>query len=70
MNRFLIAVVLIVACTLGLGYYLGWFSFESESNGGKSHIQLTVDQTKIQHDEKTVVDKVHNAVHQENKDKN
>ena len=58
MNRILIVLVLIVAGAIGLGYYLGWFRFDSEKTDGQTHITLTVDQKKIQEDEKKAVEKV------------
>jgi hypothetical protein len=58
MNRLLTVLVLLVACVVGLGYYLGWFRFESESSDGTTHITLTVEQKKIQEDEKKAVERV------------
>jgi hypothetical protein len=45
MNRFLFVLVLLVACGIGLGFYRGWFN-------------LTVDQDKMQADEKSAEDRV------------
>ena len=58
MNRLLIVVGLIVVCVAGLGFYFGYFRIGSDSTDGKTHITLTVDQKKIQEDEKKVVEKV------------
>jgi len=54
MNRLLTVVALLVACGIGLGFYLGWFQIASDSTEGTTHIKLTVDEEKMQEDEKTV----------------
>lgn len=58
MKGLLIVVVLIVAGVVGMGYYLGWFHFDVERTNGASHITLTVEQKKIQDDEKKAAEKV------------
>jgi len=58
MGRFLFVIVLIVACGVGLGFYRGWFQIGSDSADGKAHLKLTVDQKKIQDDEKKAEEKV------------
>lgn len=58
MNRMFIVVGLIVVCVVGLGFYFGYFGISSDSADGKSHLTLTVDQKKIQEDEKKAVEKV------------
>lgn len=52
MGRLLVVLVLIAAGVVGLGFYRGWFELSSSSGDGKSHIELNVDQKKIQADEK------------------
>jgi hypothetical protein len=52
MNRVLIVCVLIVAGIAGLGFYLGWFTFTSDSTDGKGHIGVTIDKAKFDKDEK------------------
>jgi Na+/H+ antiporter NhaB len=58
MNRLLIVVGLIVVGVIGLGFYFGYFRISSDSSDGSSHITLTVDQKKIQEDEKKAMEKV------------
>ena len=59
MNRFLIVVGLVFICVIGFGFYFGYFQIASDSVGGKSHFTLTVDQKKIQEDEKKALEKLH-----------
>ena len=63
MNRLLVVVGLIVVGVIGLGFYFGYFQIGSDNNDGKTHITLTVDQKKIQADEKKAVEKVHDYGH-------
>ena len=58
MTRTLIVVGLIVVAVIGLGFYFGYFRVGGESSDGVTRITLTVDQNKIQGDEKKVVEKV------------
>jgi len=58
MNRLLIVLVLVVIGVAGLGYYLGWFRVDKTNADGQTHITLTVDQKKIQADEKRALEKV------------
>jgi hypothetical protein len=58
MNRVFAVLILILVCAACLGFYLGWFQFESTKTGGQTHITLTVDQKKIQADEQKAEDKV------------
>jgi Na+/H+ antiporter NhaB len=61
MMRFLLVVVVVlVVVIVGVGFYRGWFSIASDSADGKGHITLTVDQKKIQDDEKAVQDRARN----------
>jgi acetolactate synthase regulatory subunit len=63
MSRLLLLLVLIVACIVGMGYYLEWFHVGSESDGDKVHINVTVDKDKIQEDKKKALEKVHDLGH-------
>jgi hypothetical protein len=65
MNRFFIAIVLIVVGIGCVGFYLGWFRVGSDSGDGKTHITLTVDQNKIKADENKALEKMHGVGHQE-----
>ena len=62
MTRFLGVLVIIVAVVVGVGLYLGWFQFGSETTEGKTHVKLTVDQEKIKADEKAALEKIRNTV--------
>lgn len=57
MNRVLIAMILIVAGLLGLGFYLKWFGVASESDANKGSMTFTMDKDKIKEDKDKVVDK-------------
>ena len=59
MNRLLVVLGLIVVCVIAAGFYFGYFQVGSDSTDGKTHITLTVDQKKIQEDEKKALEKVH-----------
>ena len=48
MKPLLIVLVLVVAGFVGLGFYLGWFHFASDSADDKPNITLTVDPDKFQ----------------------
>jgi hypothetical protein len=63
MNRLLIALILIVACVAGLGFYQKWFSVASDSADGKSHITLTMDKDKMKKDETQAVKKMQDMEH-------
>jgi predicted negative regulator of RcsB-dependent stress response len=58
MNRFLVVLLLLVAGVVGLGFYLGWFRFSTDSEGQKTNITITVDQEKIREDEEKAKEKV------------
>jgi len=61
MGRLLIVLVLVGIGVAGLGYYLGWFRVNSTNAEGQTKITLTVDQKKIQADEKRALEKVRNV---------
>jgi len=63
MARVFLVLLLVVACVVGLGFYLGWFHVSSDGEDGKTHIQLTVDKNKIKADEQKALDAVHNVGH-------
>ena len=55
------ALVLIVAVVVGLGFYRGWFRASSNSADGKADVTLTVDKDKVQSDARGAKDKVQGA---------
>jgi len=61
MKRFLLALVVVVALSLGLAFYLGWIRFTSDSANGTFSITFVVNKDKFQEDEKKVVDKLHDV---------
>ncbi len=56
MLRFLGVLVVLAALVAGLGYYQGWWSFETTKDKGNFNINVTVDKEKFQKDTKKVVD--------------
>jgi hypothetical protein len=58
MKRFLCVLVLVGACAVGLGFYLGWFHIGSRSTDGKSKVTFSVDTEKFQEDKKTAEEKI------------
>jgi hypothetical protein len=63
MNRIVIVLVVFGICVAGLGYYMGWFHVDSTKVDGQTQITLTVDQKKIQADEKRALEKVREVGH-------
>jgi hypothetical protein len=61
MNRFLVALLLLVVGAIGLGFYLGWFRLSTNRTDQKTNITITIDQDKIREDEKKAKDKVQEA---------
>ena len=64
MKRFVIFLVLVMACVVGLGFYRGWFSVASNTDDAKRNVTFTADPTKIREDENKVVEKVQDLGHQ------
>jgi len=58
MKSLVFAFVLVVACVLGLGFYMGWFHFSSGNDGNSANITLSVDKGKIQDDKDKAVNTV------------
>ncbi len=50
MKGFLAFLALVVIVVLGLGYYLDWFKFSSQSSDGSMNINTQVDKNKIKGD--------------------
>ena len=51
-------IVVLVALTIGLGFYMGWFQISSSSENNKPNISLTVDGNKLAADKNKAVDAV------------
>ena len=58
MRGLLILVVLIAIGIVGLGFYRGWFIFNSSSADGTTHFELDVNKNKIKSDEQKALEKV------------
>jgi hypothetical protein len=51
MRKFLLVLVLLVACVIGLGFYLGWFAISTaKETPGKTGVNVTIDQDKFKSD--------------------
>jgi hypothetical protein len=62
--RFLIMLILIAVCVLGLGIYRGWFHFASDSAAGTSNVTLSVDNNKMRDDKNKVIVKAQELGHE------
>src|SRR3954452_21783164 len=58
MKALLVVVLLLVAGGAGLGFYRGWFSFESDSADANPNVTLTVDKEKFQEDRQAATETV------------
>lgn len=58
MKAFLALILLLAAMVVGLGFYRGWWSFESDTTGTKVHLNVTVDKDVIQEDRKAAAEKM------------
>jgi hypothetical protein len=61
MRGFLLVLVMVGTGIVGLGFYRGWFQFDSDNSDGKSNVTLTMDTDKFQKDRKTAVANVQDA---------
>jgi hypothetical protein len=50
----MIAIAVILACTIGFGFYERWFVVSTGDSGHEASVTITVDQDKIRADEKKV----------------
>lgn len=67
MARLIIALLLVAACVVGLGFYLGWFHFTSDRGDDKDHATVTVDEEKIREDKKKAEEKLQELEHKKDK---
>ncbi len=58
MKRFLIGLVVVVACIAGVGLYRGWFQVTSDSANEQRNVTFSADKNKINEDVNIVVQKV------------
>ena len=58
MKRFLIGLVVVVACVAVVGLYRGWFQVTSDSANDQRNVTFSADQNKIKEDENKVVQEV------------
>lgn len=60
MRRLFVAVLVIAAVFVGLGFYLDWFNISTGSTGepGKTSIDLTIDKDKMKSDAKDAKEKL------------
>jgi hypothetical protein len=58
MRRFLIGLVVVVACIAVVGLYRGWFQVTSDSANDQRNVTFSADQNKIKEDENKVVQEV------------
>ncbi len=63
MKRFMILLVVIVACIAGVGFYRGWFLVASDNSNDKRNVTFSADSSKMKDDEKKVVEKVEDLGH-------
>jgi uncharacterized protein YxeA len=57
MKRILFVLVLLVAATVAVGFYMGWFTMTTGTADGKTNVNVTVDKDKIKADEQRAKDK-------------
>ena len=57
MKRIFFVLVLLVAATVAVGFYMGWFAVTSGTVDGKTNINVTVDKDKIKADEQRAKEK-------------
>jgi hypothetical protein len=55
MRGLLIVLVVIAVIVVGVGFYQGWFSFSSGSDGDKGHITLELNKDKFEQDREKVL---------------
>ena len=56
--RIVFILVLIVAGVIGVGFYRGWFTVASDSQGSTPNITVSVDKEKIRQDKAKAVERV------------
>ena len=73
MNRFLLVLMVLVLCVVGIGFYSGWWTVTSSSPDADSNqvdINLSVDPDKVRTDAEAVQDKATELTDQAKKDAN
>jgi len=64
MGRFITFIVLLAVCVIALGFYLGWFGVSTtrDETGGRTDVNIRVDEKKIESDAQKAKEKVKNAI--------
>jgi len=60
----LLLLIVLLAGLVGLGFYQGWFHFDSQNSSSKTDITITVDKDKLTADEQKAREKVQDLAHQ------
>ena len=63
MKNLLVVLFLLLVVIVGLGFYQGWFHLSTDSTDHKPTVTFTVDEDKIQQDEKTAKEKMQDFGH-------
>lgn len=51
MKKFIVFLLLLAACIVGLGFYLDWFNLTTSRDDKSTNINLQVDTEKVQQDQ-------------------
>lgn len=51
--------ILLLVVVVGGAFYLGWFTFTTDSSGPQEHINIVIDKDKVRQDEGRAVEKLH-----------
>jgi hypothetical protein len=51
-----------------IGYFRGWFTFQTNSDGSRSNIELSIDKERLQQDMDRLKEKVHELSDKEKND--
>ena len=51
--------ILLVVVLVGGAFYLGWFTFTTDSSGPTEHVNIAIDKDKVHQDEARAIEKLH-----------
>jgi hypothetical protein len=51
--------ILLVVVLVGGAFYLGWFTFTTDSSGPTEHVNIAIDKDKVHADEARAIEKLH-----------